>query len=460
MSPFNRKSAWFLVRHLQRSRVVFALLAVVLCSLGSTALHAASTQEGADIYRRHCATCHDTGFKGSPLLAKPEQWSARLRQPRTFLIQHVTQGFKGMPAMGGGKQKLQPVEIDAAVDFMLAQILGLEANATAGPNPEPTPGGNTPIALADTLPAVAQTADVHTPAPSFSPAPPADSPVIASASNSVNDNVPLPYPVGSDPVDNQNGHNPSRALNELLRSGRPYHQPPDLSTLASDKYADDVRLGYKIFTETRQYARRYTGNDLACRHCHLDAGRAANAAPMWAAFGMYPSYKRRNDRNNSLEDRIQQCFRFSLNGFAPTLDSPEVRALVAYFHFLSHGVPIGVEMPGRGFPQVVETGKDPSPSRGDQTFKRKCVACHGVDGAGVRNDTGGYLYPPLWGRGAYNKGSGFYDNQTLAGFIKANMPPTQHWSLSDQEALDLAAYINLQFRPWDPRRGMIHGLFD
>lgn len=40
------------------------------------------------------------------------------------------------------------------------------------------------------------------------------------------------------------------------------------------------------------------------------------------------------------------------------------------------------------------------------------------------------------------------------------MPLGQGWSLTDQEALDVAAYINLQIRPFDPRKGLLKGFFD
>jgi len=252
----------------------------------------------------------------------------------------------------------------------------------------------------------------------------------------------------------------SRALVESLRHGQAYHVPPDDAQIPSDKYGDEVRLGKKVFTETHTYAGRYTGNGLTCSNCHLDAGRRANAAPLWAAFGMYPAYRAKNDRSNSLEERIQQCFRFSLDGISPTLDAPEVRALVAYAHFLSRGVPIGVEMPGRGYPQIVNTGYDPNPTRGQAVFAARCAACHGADGQGKKKPDGGYQFPPLWGMDSYNKGAGLANNNLLAGFIKANMPLGQEWSLTDQEALDTAAFINLQIRPWDPRKGVLGGLLD
>lgn len=239
-----------------------------------------------------------------------------------------------------------------------------------------------------------------------------------------------------------------------------YHVPPSEDEIPNDKYGDDVRLGLKIFTETWKYARRYSGNDMTCSNCHLDRGRKAHSAPLWAAFAMYPAYKAKNDQNNTLEERIQQCFRFSMNGYAPALDAPEVRALVSYMHFLAKGAPVGVEMIGRGYPRIAPTGFDPNPSRGGDVYKQKCAVCHGANGEGKRNPAGGYQFPPLWGMGSYNKGAGMANNDILAGFLKANMPLGQDWSLSGQEALDLAAYINLQIRPWDPRKGIIKGLFE
>ncbi len=252
----------------------------------------------------------------------------------------------------------------------------------------------------------------------------------------------------------------TRALADHLKGTTHYHVPPDEDTIPNDKYGDEVRLGKKIFTETYKYGRRYAGNDLTCANCHLDAGRQPNAGPMWAAYGMYPAYREKNDRSNSLEERIQQCFQFSLNGFAPALDAPELRALVSYIHFLSKGAPIGTEMPGRGYPQVVRTGSDPNPKRGADIYKAKCASCHGANGAGEKKAGGGYTWPPVWGMDAYNKGAGMANNDLLAGFIKANMPLGQPWSLTDQEAFDVAAYINLQIRPYDPRKGLLKGLFD
>lgn len=43
------------------------------------------------------------------------------------------------------------------------------------------------------------------------------------------------------------------------------------------------------------------------------------------------------------------------------------------------------------------------------------------------------------------------DIKNAAGFIKANMPLSKGGSLSEQQAWDVAAYIDSQPRPQDPR---------
>jgi len=357
---------------------------------------AADLTRGRAVYQETCAACHAYGAAGAPRLSERSAWGARIKQPQKLLVGHAINGLNTMPPKGGNPS-LSDVDVSNAVAYMLDQLR------------------------------VASKSDSQ-------PARPSSRPVIPRA-NTV---TAVEYP----------------------KSETNYHKPPSDREIPRDKYGDEVRLGQKIFTETHKYAKRYAGNELSCANCHLDAGRKPHSAPMWAAYGMYPAYRAKNDRSNTLEERIQQCFRFSLNGIAPTLDAPEMRTLVSYFHYLAKGVPVGVDLPGRGYPQIAKTGYDPNPTRGADVYRERCTLCHGKDGHGQKKEGGGYVYPPLWGIGSYNKGAGMAQTATLAGFIKANMPLGQDWSLSDQEVLDVAAYINLQLRPWDPRKGVIRGLFN
>lgn len=361
---------------------------------------------GETVYRGGCNVCHDTGVAGAPALGDVGAWAPRINQGMAVLELNAVNGLNAMPPKGG-RTDLSDAQVKAAVGYMVEALKRVVTEPPAAPESDPAPEPESETAQAS---------------------PPTS---------------------------------PTEALINALKGEGDYHQPPPESAIPQDKYGDDVRRGLAIFTETYRYARRYTGNELACSNCHMEKGRRAHAAPLWGAFGIYPTYRKKGDRNTTLEERIQQCFRFSMNGLAPPLDAPELRALVSYAHFLSKGVPVGVEMPGRGFPQVVDTGQDPSPVRGGEVYRAKCAACHGEGGKGVRNPQGGgYQFPPLWGWDSYNKGAGLARDKLLAGFVKANMPLGAEFSLSDQEALDVATYINLQIRPWDPRKGILDGLLE
>lgn len=230
--------------------------------------------------------------------------------------------------------------------------------------------------------------------------------------------------------------------------GDDFHRPPPLDLAPQDKYGDLVRQGYAIFTDTPNKAARYSGNRLSCSNCHLDAGRKAHAAPLWAAFVAYPSWRGKTDRVDTFDDRVQQCFRYSLNGIPPAFGSIELIALASYAHFLAQGVSVGADTPGRGFPQIGQTHRDPNRDRGRQIYRQRCGNCHGEDGAGQAG------IPPLWGMRSYNLGAGMANTTTAAAFIKANMP-MDNPNLTDQEALDVAAYLNAQIRPADPRKGLL-----
>jgi thiosulfate dehydrogenase len=257
----------------------------------------------------------------------------------------------------------------------------------------------------------------------------------------------LPDPVGQDAPD---------APLQAARAFPPEPPASGLPPLADNKYGELVRQGYAIFVDTPVAASRYSGNALACSNCHLDGGRRANAAPMWAAWGMYPAFLAKTDRVTTFEERIQQSFRFSLNGLPPPLDSQEMHALQAYAQWLASGQQVGVEKPGRGFPTIARTGADPDAFRGRGVYASRCASCHGAHGEGAQTAAGKWTFPPLWGHASFNKGAGMSRVDLLAGFIKANMP-YGNADLGDQEALDVAAWIALQERWPDPRKGLVAG---
>jgi len=67
----------------------------------------------------------------------------------------------------------------------------------------------------------------------------------------------------------------------------------------------------------------------------------------------------------------------------------------------------------------------------------------------VQNDK--VVFPAVWCEQCDNWGAGISRHFTLAAFVKRNEPLGQRGTLSDQEAWDVAYYIDTQERPQDPR---------
>jgi thiosulfate dehydrogenase len=225
----------------------------------------------------------------------------------------------------------------------------------------------------------------------------------------------------------------------------PLHAP-DERTLPEGPVGDAIRYGKKVLTETQRYALAYVGNGLNCSSCHLDAGRKGWASPWVGIWGVFPEYRSRSGKINALQDRINDCFERSMNGKALPNDSDEMRGILAYMWWLSKDVPTGAAVRGRGFARV-QISRPPDPKRGEAVYAAKCAVCHGVDGEGKEGANGAYLFPALWGPRSFNIGAGMARLGNAAGFVKSNMPLGQDNTLSNADAVDVAAYFTRKPRP-------------
>lgn len=209
-----------------------------------------------------------------------------------------------------------------------------------------------------------------------------------------------------------------------------------------------VRLGYNIMLQTPQYAAAYVGDRLSCTNCHFSGGNSTGGRgaglSLVGVAATYPSYNARSKTVMDLPARINNCFQRSMNGKPLPLNSREMLALVTYLHWISKGVPIYDKVPWLGWSKL-SSSHVPNPKNGKIVYSTYCAMCHGKDGLGEIDNH----IPPVWGPKAFNDAAGLSQQDTLASFIYYNMPYEENIQLTEEQALDVAAFIIRQPHPKD-----------
>lgn len=222
-----------------------------------------------------------------------------------------------------------------------------------------------------------------------------------------------------------------------------------------------IRYGYLLTSESPNYMgpmveekeMMYAGNNLACKNCHLENGTQAGSASWVGVTKRYPQFRGRENKIGTIEERINGCMERSMNGRKLPEDSKQMQAIVAYMEWLSEDVPEERMAEHTGFAALSIPDVAANPEAGKAVYINECQVCHGEQGQGMRmaDATKGYVYPPVWGDDSYNHGAGMHRVITAAQFIKGNMPFGQATAdnpkLTDEEAINVAAYINSFQRP-------------
>ena len=82
---------------------------------------AADGGKGAELFKKTCAMCHQTGVAGAPKLGDKADWGPRIAQGQDTLYKHAIEGFNGnkgaMPPRGGATS-MSDDDVKAAVDYM------------------------------------------------------------------------------------------------------------------------------------------------------------------------------------------------------------------------------------------------------------------------------------------------------------------------------------------------------
>ncbi|MDB5122716.1 MAG: cytochrome [Mucilaginibacter sp.] len=236
---------------------------------------------------------------------------------------------------------------------------------------------------------------------------------------------------------------------------------PDESTIPAGKAGDMIRYGKELLANTARYLGpqgtvAQITNGMNCQNCHLAGGTKLFANDYAGFMVSYPKVSSRSGKKESPSERIAECFERSLSGKVPDTSKKEIQSILAYMKWLGKGVKKGQKLFGNATEKLPFMDHAADPVKGKAVFVAKCQSCHGSNGEGMpAADKKTYTYPPLWGKHSYNDGAGMYRLTNFAGFVKNNMPfgaSYQNPQLTDEEAWNVAAFVNSQPRPHKNQR--------
>lgn len=242
---------------------------------------------------------------------------------------------------------------------------------------------------------------------------------------------------------------------------RTKYYTPDTNKIPNTYEGEQIKYGKRLIANTAYYlgpngkVGKYLGNKMNCNNCHLDAGTRLKGLNFYNTFPTYPQYRGRENKVLTIADRINNCIERPHNGVSMPISSKEMMAMVAYMKWVSENAPEGYDpiadkKINMDLPEVAADCV-----AGELLYEKHCKSCHGADGQGMWNtDSSAYLYPPLWGKYAYQRGSSMHRVLKSANFIMANMPYLTAMPdkpiLTYTEAINIAAFINndsLHYRP-------------
>jgi len=228
-----------------------------------------------------------------------------------------------------------------------------------------------------------------------------------------------------------------------------------------------VKLGEDIVTHTNTHpmTKDIITTNLTCMNCHLAgkdsrAGTTKNIGTFIGTSAAFPAYSSRHKRIQVLQERIDSCFLRCMSSKKSFMGTKAMSAVEAYVASLSDGEPMHMNTKGprshkitklwekntKKFANIYQKATHENYVAGKEIYQNKCAACHGQNGEGTDS------FPALWGKDkhghwlSYGADGSMAKLKNSATWIQDNMPFQQERTLSDQEAADVALFVNAQER--------------
>lgn len=228
---------------------------------------------------------------------------------------------------------------------------------------------------------------------------------------------------------------------------------PDTTQIPADEFGSFVKYGRELMLNTAMLIGpdgkngKYLGNKMNCTNCHQDAGTKPFSFNLMRSHERYPQYRARENKVLTLAERVNNCITRPHSGKPLPLDSKEMVAFLSYLKWINSFVKRTEKISGEKNLEITFPDRAANPENGAILYTKHCERCHGKTGEGLfMPDSVTYQYPPLWGSYAYQPGSSMHRVIMQARWLKANMPyDLAKWNkpvLTDEEALDIAAFVN------------------
>jgi thiosulfate dehydrogenase len=255
----------------------------------------------------------------------------------------------------------------------------------------------------------------------------------------------------------KDGSKKNAAPAAVLRPVKPQWVVPDTNQLSNTKDAKLIKYGRSLIVNTSYFLGpkgiiAHKSNGINCQSCHLNAGTKNLGNNFSLVVSSYPKFKERSGAMETIVKKVEDCFERSLNGKKIDSNGREMKAFVAYLKWIGKNVKKGTKPQGSGIEELPFLNRAADTLKGRMVYESKCKTCHGKNGEGILNRTAlTYIYPPLWGVNSYNIGASIYRVSKFAGYVKNNMPfgaDYKNKQLTDEEAWDVAAFVNSQYHPY------------
>lgn len=216
----------------------------------------------------------------------------------------------------------------------------------------------------------------------------------------------------------------------------------DPRALPTGPVGASIQYGHDIIVDTQHIMKGYVRARMSCEACHLDGGTKARGGSFVGTYARFPQWNARAHRVITLQDRLAECFLYSMNGRPPAYASKPMIAMVAYIAWLSRGTAVGAAQ--KSADRYIEPlpARRPDLQHGATVYGQKCVSCHQADGNGIAG-----AFPPLWGPKSFNNGAGMSHINRMTGFVRYNMPQNAPGSLTLDDAYDVSAFVLKHRRP-------------